>query len=171
MRKLIVIVSICCIGMVSFRVYGEEVGKEKAKKARISLGLDLADTTIAFFERDGVHIPVSIGVGYDFTDNFQAYSSQIIRFPLRGGYIYTPSIGLRVHSKSIYGLTFFLGADIGYELTNVVWFKNGFIMRTHVGTRYIFRFNMYIEGGAGGNFAISANEIRPSYFLILGYIM
>lgn len=162
MKKLVILFCAFCI-FLPFDVH--------AKKARWSFGLDLADSTLAFFEPDGIHVPMSIVAGYEITENFQAYSSQIMRFPMRGGYSYVPSVGLRAHSSTIHGLTFFLGANVAYKITNVPWLKSGFIMRSHLGSRYIFNFKMYVEGGLGGSFAISANKMSPSYFLILGYML
>ncbi len=172
MKKFVLLLFVSSALLLPYAYAQDEAQKEKEpQKARWSLGLDLADTTTAFFEPDGVHVPVSLVAGFDFTDNFQAHTSQIVRFPMRGGYVYIPTIGLRAHSNSIYGVTFFLSGNLGYKVTNVPWLTSGFLMQTHVGSRYVFSFKMYVEGGIGGNFEISANKMGPSYFLSLGYML
>ncbi len=145
--------------------------KKQEKIKGVNIGMDLLDVTIAFLEFDEVHIPFNIIIGYGFWDNFYLHSIFRMRFPLRGGILLHPTIGIRAYSSNRYGSAVFLGANIGWSYTNVPWLDNGFTVDITAGYRYTFAFRMFIEGSAGALFNISKQKTLAQFTIAMGYII
>lgn len=154
-------------------VASEDGGKQGGPRLphQWSLGLNVAETITALVEKSGAQVPVSLTLGYDFAKNFQAHSTNLIRFPLRGGYIYTISLGLRAHSPSLAGFTAFLGTEVGYRFTNVAWVTSDMLLHTYLGARYVTPFYMFFEAGGGGSVEFFAKTVKPYYFFNIGYVL